>query len=44
MERLSPILITALSAGLALIPLALAIGKPGSEIQRRWPLSSCAAF
>ena len=44
MERLSPILMTALSAGLALIPLALAIGKPGSEIpdadgdrDRLWP-------
>ncbi|MEN7973380.1 MAG: efflux RND transporter permease subunit [Verrucomicrobiota bacterium] len=31
-ERLIPILMTALAAGLALIPLALAIGQPGSEI------------
>ncbi len=32
MERLVPILMTALTAALALIPLALARGKPGSEL------------
>ncbi|ACY16881.1 efflux RND transporter permease subunit [Haliangium ochraceum] len=32
-ERLAPILMTAVSAGLGLLPLALALGQPGSEIQ-----------
>lgn len=32
-ERLLPILMTALAAGLALVPLALSAGSPGSQIQ-----------
>jgi Cu/Ag efflux pump CusA len=32
MERLVPILMTALTAALGLLPLALAIDKPGSEL------------
>ena len=32
MERLVPILMTALSAALGLVPLALAAGEPGSEL------------
>lgn len=34
MERLSPILMTALVAGLALLPLAVSAGKPGRELEQ----------
>jgi len=32
MERLRPVIMTALAAGLALVPFALAADKPGNEI------------
>ncbi|MFN2444346.1 MAG: efflux RND transporter permease subunit [Vicinamibacterales bacterium] len=32
-ERVVPILMTALAAGLALVPIALSVGRPGSETQ-----------
>jgi Cu/Ag efflux pump CusA len=34
MERLSPILMTAMTAGLALLPLALGEGKSGRELEQ----------
>ncbi len=32
-ERLAPIFMTAMAAGLALVPVALGLGTPGSEIR-----------
>ena len=32
-ERLNPILMTALASGLALVPLVMRAGEPGTEIQ-----------
>jgi AcrB/AcrD/AcrF family len=37
-ERLVPILMTALAAGLALVPIALSAGEPGTEIQAPMPI------
>jgi Cu/Ag efflux pump CusA len=41
-DRLVPILMTALSTGLALVPVAMGAGEPGSEIQA--PMASVIIF
>ena len=41
-ERLVPILMTALAAGLALVPIALSAGSPAARFRRRWRWSSCS--
>jgi Cu/Ag efflux pump CusA len=42
-ERLAPIWMTVLAAGLALVSIGPSMGKPGSEIQARWRLSFSVA-
>ena len=36
LDRMTPILMTALTAALALVPIVVAAGEPGNEIQHRW--------
>lgn len=44
LDRLNPILMTALSSGLALIPLALGGELPGNEFKVLWPKLSWEDF